>query len=298
VRVLLAGATGETGIEFIRSLRGAGHEVLALVRPTSRGKLAAVADQLAGLREGDVTLPPTLAGSCDGCDVVITTITRTHPKQRHREVDFEGNASLLREALRTGVRRFIYISSLGAGSVPGVPVLEQKGRFEECLRSSPISSLIVRPSALFQDMERIFDSAGGGKVMLFGNGQQRVTPMAESDLADYVTARLEGPAGTVEVGGPRTYTMDEVGRLALAARGNRDGTIRHVPLWTFSGFVRVAKVLLPDAYPVLRFVEHVFGSSNAAPEVGISTLEDYFRALAGRVPGTQGGPAPARLFRR
>jgi uncharacterized protein YbjT (DUF2867 family) len=295
MRILLAGATGETGQELIRSLSRAEHQVCALVRSGSEHKLATFATLLKEVRTGDVTDPAALRGSCAGIEVVITLITRTRPRDRHLQVDMTGNTNLLREAERAGVRRFIFVSSMGAGTLSGVPVLEAKARFEAELRRSPLSWLIVRPSALFQDMDRIFSMARAGSVFLFGSGQQLVSPMSERDLADFIAARLTGPSEAIEVGGPETLTMDEVARLALRSLGKPE-RLRHLPLWLFSSVVSMVKLAAPDAYPVMRFVQYVFSSNNDAPNAGRITLADHFRMLAGSAH--EGGSGARGLFRR
>jgi uncharacterized protein YbjT (DUF2867 family) len=297
MNVLLAGATGETGQELIRSLSDAGHHVRALVRPGSEHKLASCVSQLQELRLGDVTKPASLRGVCAGIEAVITLVTRTLARERHLQVDVTGNSNLLREAEGSGVRRFVFVSSLGAGTVPGVPVLEAKGLFEAQLRGSALSWLIVRPSALFQDMERIFSMAGGRRVVLFGNGRQRVTPMSERDLADFITARLSGPSECVDIGGPETFTMDEIARMALRANGKPERVL-HLPLWLFSGIVALVKIFSPDSYPVMRFVQHVFGSSNEAPIAGRIKLAEHFRDLSANAGAAAAPGDVRRLFRR
>lgn len=292
MRVLLAGATGETGLELLRTLREHGHHVRVLVRPESVGKLGSQEGDFS-IHQGDVTQAPSLAGCCTGIDAVISTVTRTSPEFTHEQVDYAGNLNLLREAEREGVKSFIYVSSVGAGSAPDVPTLREKGRFEQALQASSLRWFIVRPSALFQDMDRIFEQAAGGTVTLFGSGDQLCTPMAEDDLAAYIAANLEGLPGLVTVGGPETLSLRQVGELCLQVRG-MPPRVRYLPLWLFAAVVGLIRILSPARWPVVRFVQYVFTTDNAAAEVGQRTLSEHFRT---RLAGQARHAARSSLYR-
>lgn len=292
MRVLLAGATGETGLELLRELLKAGHEIRVLVRPSSAAKLRGIRGRYA-IHQGDVTAPATLTGVCRDMDIVISTVTCTSRSATHEQVDYEGNLALLREAERAGIKAFVYVSSVGAGSAPEVPTLREKGRFEQALRLSALRWFIVRPSALFQDMDRIFEQAAGGSVTLFGSGMQLCTPMAEEDLARYIVASIPAASGLVTVGGPETLSLNRVAALCLEVRG-MPPRVRHLPLWVFTAAVRLVRLLAPKSWPVARFVQYVFTTDNAADEVGQTSLREHFQA---RLAGTARHAARSSLYR-
>src|SRR5829696_3737393 len=58
--------------------------------------------------DGSVTDPASVRGSADGCDVVLhlVAVVDEHPP--------EATCVMVREAERANVRRFVYVSSLGA----------------------------------------------------------------------------------------------------------------------------------------------------------------------------------------
>lgn len=292
MRVLLAGATGETGLELLRILIESGHVVRVLVRSESIPKLRGEKGSFE-IHSGDVTRADTLAGCCAQVDAVISTITRTSRSLTHEQVDYAGNLALLREAERAGCRSFIYVSSVGAGSAPDVPTLREKGRFEKALQASSLRWFIVRPSALFQDMDRIFEQSAKGTVTLFGTGEQLCTPMAEEDLAAFVVANLEGPCGLVTVGGPETLSLRQVGELCLAVRG-MPPRVRYLPLWLFTAVVGMVRLVSPASWPVVRFVQYVFTTDNQADEVGARTLQEHFRE---RLAGQARHAARSSLYR-
>ena len=88
MRILLTGATGFIGLNLAGKALGRGHRVRALVRAASRtAGLEALGAELA---RGDVTVPETLPGAVDGCDLVVHLAGLV--KARDREEYFRVNA--------------------------------------------------------------------------------------------------------------------------------------------------------------------------------------------------------------
>ena len=79
MKALVVGATGLLGPEICRRLTAAGHQVRALVRPTSdTGKRTALTALGVELAEGDLTNPASLPRACGGVHAVISTASSTH----------------------------------------------------------------------------------------------------------------------------------------------------------------------------------------------------------------------------
>jgi uncharacterized protein YbjT (DUF2867 family) len=83
MKVLVAGSTGYLGRFVVREFKRRGHWVHALARNPERlaepGPFLApaVRDQIDDLFVGEVTRPETLAGLCDGIDVVFSSVGLT-----------------------------------------------------------------------------------------------------------------------------------------------------------------------------------------------------------------------------
>jgi farnesol dehydrogenase len=114
MRVLVTGATGYVGGRVAARLASAGHEVLALARPGSEGRVPAGCRALAG----DVLDPASLHRALDGCDALVHMAALVKMWARDRRefdrVNVEGLAAALRAAERRGVRRILYTSTIGA----------------------------------------------------------------------------------------------------------------------------------------------------------------------------------------
>ena len=110
-RILVAGATGYLGHFVCRELRARGYFVRALVRsPHKLDRLWDVTDEIV---HGEVTKPETLNRVCENMDAVFSSVGITRQKDglSFRDVDYQGNLNLLREARRAGVTRFVYVSA-------------------------------------------------------------------------------------------------------------------------------------------------------------------------------------------
>jgi uncharacterized protein YbjT (DUF2867 family) len=115
---MVAGATGYLGNFLVKALHHHGYWVKALTR--SEAKLSELRPAINEVFIGEVTKPETLRGLAQEVDVVMSTVGITRQKDglTYQEVDYQGNVNLLREALKSGVRKFIYVSALKAREMP------------------------------------------------------------------------------------------------------------------------------------------------------------------------------------
>lgn len=154
-RVLVFGATRNTGLEVVKILRDRGEPVTAFVRPTSdRTELEALGVDFA---EGDATDPSTLpaAFAAHRIRAVVSTIgcLSCEPPP-----DFEANRNIADAAEAAGVKRMLLVTTIGAGDSADTPpfvsravlqkILPLKTRAEEHLKASDLDYTILRPGGL------------------------------------------------------------------------------------------------------------------------------------------------------
>jgi dihydroflavonol-4-reductase len=121
MKAFVTGATGFIGASLVRELIRDGHEVRALVRPGANRK------NIEGLPlevwEGDLVAPETLASGIAGCDLLFHTAADYRLWTRDPAVMYaanvEGTRSILEAALRAGVEKVVYTSSVGTLGNPG-----------------------------------------------------------------------------------------------------------------------------------------------------------------------------------
>lgn len=119
MNVLVTGSTGFVGSHLCQKLSAAGHQVRAFHRAAS---------QMRGLEGlpvehviGDLTTPDSLYPALDGVEVVFHTAAWMGGNEqtgRRYTVTVEGTRSLLKAALKCGVRRVVHTSSAAAFGIP------------------------------------------------------------------------------------------------------------------------------------------------------------------------------------
>ncbi|WP_421906567.1 SDR family oxidoreductase [Mameliella sp.] len=276
MNVLIVGATGYLGRFLCAEYTRRGNHVTALVRDSGRaGGLADV------LIEAEVTRPETLIGVMDSVDLVVSAlgITRQTDGLGYREVDFQANLNLLREAEAAGVKRFAYVHVLNADAMAGVPLVDAKTAFVNALQASNMPATVIAPTGYFSDMGEILVMAQRGRVWLFGQGTQRLNPIHGADLAVAIADATEEGRGWIEVGGPDVMTQDEIASAAFAALGTAP-RITHLPDALRRAVLAVLPFLPRRMSGPARFFLTALGMDMVAPRFGTRRLTDHFATLA------------------
>lgn len=276
MNVLIAGATGYLGRFLCAEYARRGHHVTALVRDTARAE--GLADVLV---EAEATRPETLTGVMDGVDLVVSSlgITRQADGLGYREVDFQANLNLLREAEAAGVKRFAYVHVLNADAMAGVPLVDAKAALVEALHASDMPATVIAPTAYFSDMGELFAMARSGRVWLFGDGSQRLNPIDGADLAMAIADATDAGLGWAEIGGPEVMTQDEIARAAFAALGS-EPRITHLPDALRRAALAILPILPRHMSGPARFFLTALGLDMVAPRYGARRLSDHFASLA------------------
>lgn len=276
MNVLIAGATGYLGRYLCAEYARRGYHVTALVRASAQ------ANGLADLSvEAEATQSETLKGIMDGVDLVVSSlgITRQTDGLGYREVDYQANLNLLREAEAAGVARFAYVHVLNAPAMVGVPLVDAKVAFVDALHASDMPATVISPTGYFSDMGEILAMARKGRVWLFGDGTQRLNPIHGADLAVAVADATDAERGWAEIGGPDVMSQDEIARAAFAAIGTTP-RITHLPDALRRAALTVLPVLPRRLSGPARFLLTALGLDMVAPRFGTRHLADHFATLA------------------
>lgn len=214
--ILIAGATGQLGGRVATALIERGEQVRVLVRPGSTyDDLVAAGAQAV---TGDLKDVESLRVACAGVDAVLTTANSTARSgpDTVESVDLGGNLSLVEAAEAAGVRRFVFVSALGAHPEHPMPFLRAKGTVERRLRDSGMAWTVLQPNVF---MDRLIPivvgerALSGQPVTLVGNGHRRHSFVAMGDVARYCIATLnhaEAIRQTIVVAGPEPVSWRDV----------------------------------------------------------------------------------------
>jgi uncharacterized protein YbjT (DUF2867 family) len=192
MNILIAGATGKTGLHLVRELIDQGHTPTALVRESSdTGDLP----QGTALRQGDLTDLQT--GVCEGMDAVIFAAGSggsTGPEMTDK-VDRDGARRLIDLARSAGVQRFVMLSSVGADQTDPTGdmahYLKAKHAADEHLKASGLTYAILRHVALTND--------GSSDDVILGEKVDKTAHASRADVAHLLaeaatTGRYDGMA--------------------------------------------------------------------------------------------------------
>src|SRR3954453_17578164 len=191
MQVVIAGGHGQIALQLERLLADSGHRVIALIR--SR-------DHDCDVREAggepvicDLEREDDLSHYVQGSDAVVFAAGAGPGSgpERKRTVDLGGALKLLDAARRTGARRYLIVSSIGADDPSAAgeqmrPYLEAKAEADERLAESDLDWTIVRPG-------RLTDDPGTGLVTVTTDMSAR-GEIPREDVARVIAAVLGDPA--------------------------------------------------------------------------------------------------------
>lgn len=224
MRVLVTGGTGVIGEGLIPALLEAGHRVRLL----SRG---AEGDARQWPREevepfaADVTDAKSLRGSAEECDAVVHVtgiVDESPPELTFERVNVRGTKNVLAEAARARVRRFLYVSSLGAERGRS-DYHRSKLKAEQIVRTSQSDWLILRPGNVYGPGDEVISALfklvrSLPAVPVIDAGDQRFQPIWYEDLGRAIARALARPRlkhKVLELAGDEvTDTNDVIDRLA------------------------------------------------------------------------------------
>jgi len=276
-RILVAGATGYLGHFLVKELKKRGFWVRVLIRKEAQKKWFSNVDDVF---IGEITKPQTLNGITQNIDWVFSTVGITRQKDglTYMDVDYQGNSNLLKEALKDNVKAFQYISAINGNKLRQLKIFEAKEKFVDELKASAVRSCIIRPNGFFSDMKDFLSMAKGGRIYLFGDGNQKLNPIHGADLAEVCVDKMMAKSTEESVGGPDILSQNEIGELALKA-WNKPMKISHLPDWVRKGLIWFLRTFTSSkTYGPIEFFLTAMANDNVANPYGTHHLKDFFES--------------------
>lgn len=254
--ILVTGGTGFIGQALVRHLAESGREVRVLLRPSSQSpnlpRGVAVEAAVSGLTDGR-----GLRAAMVGVDTVyhLAGIERRGAYASLLEVDIRGTQAVVEAAMDARVRRFFFLSHLGADRGSAYPVFKAKAIAEEAIRRSGLDYTIVRSALVYGPQDGFTTSlaqllyALPAIFLTPGDGQNLLQPLWVEDLAACLAWALEDDATrnqVYEVGGPEALTFNQIIEILLKTLEIRRALVHVRP-----PYLRGLTVFLEDLLPYL-----------------------------------------------
>jgi NADH dehydrogenase len=229
MRVLVTGGTGVVGRPAIKHLIGRGHQVRLLSRNAERD--AQDWDHGVEPFPAQVGDAGSLKGAADGCDAVLHMAgiaSEDPPETTFDSVNVGGTRNVLAEAERAGVRRFVFVSSLGAERGQS-GYHRSKLESEGLVRGFSKSWLILRPGNVYGPGDEVISLLLKmvrtlPAVPVVGGGDQPFQPIWSDDLGIALARAVddEKHAGEVlELAGNDIITNEELLDRLSAVTGKK-----------------------------------------------------------------------------
>jgi putative NADH-flavin reductase len=198
MRLLVFGASGQTGRELIRQALALQHGITAFVRQPARLGNAAPGVRIV---EGNVADYPTVAAAVAGHDAVVSTLGVGTPLKHDPDV-IAGVQNIIRSMQAHQVRRFIYLSFIGVresraavgvilryvATIPLRHEIADHEAKEALITASPLDWTIVRPP-------KLTNGPRTGRYRVGANIATWVPVplLARADVADFILRELAQP---------------------------------------------------------------------------------------------------------
>ncbi len=232
MQVLVVGGTGTLGRQIARRALDDGHQVRCMVR-TPR-KASFLQEWGCELTRGNLLQPDSLDYALDGVDAVIDAATsRPDDPKSIYVTDWDGKVNLLRACERADVKRYVFLSLLGAHRHRSVPLMDIKACTENFLESSDFDYTILQGAAFMQGVISQFAIPVLESQTVWVSGSPTaIAYMNTQDVARFAVAALNRPEtvrNSFPVVGPKAWNSGELVQFCERCTGKSARVFRMGP---------------------------------------------------------------------
>jgi uncharacterized protein YbjT (DUF2867 family) len=285
--ILVTGGTGFIGQSLIRHLVEMGYQVRTLLRPSQKSpnlpRGVPVEAVVCGLKD-----ERGLRAAMRGVEAVFHLASAEHEGSRAdlQGVDIDGSRLVAQSAVDAGVRRFLYVSHLGADRASAYPVLKAKGIAERYIIQTGAEYTIFRSGIVFGPNDHFTSALAylmGMAPFIFllpGDGRTYLQPIWVEDLVTGLILSLEeqGCANQIySVGGPEFLTFRNITEIIVKAVG-----LKRTIVPVSAAYLRLLTVWLennPSGFPMGTFWQDYLASDRTCD---LDTLPRLFGLMPER----------------
>jgi len=232
MKLTVIGGTGLIGSQVVRMLTAAGHE--AVVAALSTGV--------------DLIKGKGLDQALENAEVVVNLANSPTFDDASSGFFRTSMNNLLAAGKRARVRHQVILSIVGVDQVPQLVYYRAKTLQEDLLRKGPTPYSIVRATQFFEFMKAVLSSSSDDTTVRLP--PVHIQPMAAADVVDAVVEVATGAPlrGIRNVAGPDVFSLDELGRVTLAAQHDNRTVITDDKAGMFAGITGDVLTAGPDAH--------------------------------------------------
>jgi uncharacterized protein YbjT (DUF2867 family) len=230
MKIVVIGGSGLIGSRLVTKLREHGHEAVA-ASPKSGVDTLTCEGLAEALNAASVVVDVSNSPAWEDAAVLKFFETSTH--------------NLLTYETAAGVGHHVALSVVGTDRMLSSGYFRAKIAQENLIKGSSIPYSIVRATQFFEFVKGIADFSTQGNTVHLPSAL--IQPMAADDVASAVGKVATGAPvnGTVEVGGPEKFRLDELVRQGLAAWNDPREVVAD-PHASYYGVVLSERTLVPD----------------------------------------------------
>lgn len=279
-KVLVVGASGALGMEIVKILKQKGVPLRVLTN-TSDGvtKLTPYSDDI---WKGDAsTKSPDIQNITKGISTVVSALGKSVSlfkvsDDSFFETDFIANKTILDDAVKNGVQRFVYVSIKGADVEEDYSIAKAHKMFEEELISSGLDYTILRPVGFYSGLNDLAIMAKRKVIPIVGDGQAKTNSIHHKDMAEVVVSYLKEGPEMIEIGGPKIHTRLEMAEMVKDKIG---GQIIKVPKTMAEIGNKIPKFFNEGTGDKLDYFTFITTNDMIGEPHGSVTFEEYLKTL-------------------
>ncbi|APG59822.1 SDR family oxidoreductase [Christiangramia salexigens] len=279
-KILIAGATGDLGLEIVKLLHEKGYR-LRLITRSEEGvrKLSKYSDDIWKVDAAENR--EDLKGIGENIDVFISALGKSLSLFRPNnddfiKSDFIANKNILDAIKDSGISRILYVSIKGADTAEDFEIAKAHKLFEEEIQASGISHSIVRPVGLYSGLNDLAIMAKRQVIPIVGDGKAETNSIHHRDLAKLIVDLTDEGPEIIEPGGPLIHTRLEMAEMLKEKIG---GKILQIP----EPMAEIG-MLLPDFLDSelgdkLDYYKYVTTVDMIGEKIGTITYREYLEEL-------------------
>ncbi|QWT24080.1 NAD(P)H-binding protein [Subtercola sp. PAMC28395] len=238
--VVVIGATGFVGGRVVAALRERRHLVRCLVRDADKGQT--LAGDGVEVLHGDMLDFRAVEDALTGSSTVVVcvhTLSRqiaAQSDQGFMDIEAAGMSNVIAACRVTGVKRVVYVTSIGVAEHATSSWLRGRWQTEQALLSSGLDATIVRPGIIVgqggDGFGIVTRAATKAYAIAVAGPRQKFRTVAVDDLANDIVDLIDLPqafGSALDVGSDDVLTMREMATITADTLGRRRGMIVFIP---------------------------------------------------------------------